>query len=167
MLNNAKTVPSLKTKTNELFYRWLSRPERTEQLKEVIYIIRTSNRIPKQTELKSYKNDHETKSMCKAFMEQLQQGLQPSALPLNSNNSNNSRSKSPPGIQSPPMSPVNRMPQSPKSPRHRHTKTPLLLYEFWLLLLKCEQNNKHKSLHWRTQERSKERSEKREKEKQN
>lgn len=56
MLNNVKTVPSLKTKTNELFYRWLSRPERTEQLKEVINIIRSSNRIPKITELKSYKN---------------------------------------------------------------------------------------------------------------
>lgn len=54
--HSSKGVPSIKSKTNELFYKWLAEPERTEQLKEVINIIRNNNRIPKFSELKSFKN---------------------------------------------------------------------------------------------------------------
>lgn len=38
----------------------------------------------------------------------------------NTNSSNHMRSKSPPSLHSPPMSPVSRMPNSPKSPRSRN-----------------------------------------------
>ncbi|CAF0808674.1 unnamed protein product [Brachionus calyciflorus] len=118
---NKKTVPSLKSKTNELFYRWLSRPERTEQIKEVINIIRNSNRIPRLNELKSYKNELEnvqTRSLQSSINDQYILGYQPNNY-LNISNNNN-RPKSPTGIHSPPMSPISRMPQSPKSPRQKH-----------------------------------------------
>ena len=54
--NNNRLSPSLKVKTNELFYKWLSSKERTEQLKEAIQFIRNTNKIPKITELESFKN---------------------------------------------------------------------------------------------------------------
>jgi hypothetical protein len=49
-------TPSLKVKTNELFYKWLSSKERTEQLKEAIAFIKNNNKIPKITDLETFKN---------------------------------------------------------------------------------------------------------------
>jgi hypothetical protein len=54
--NRSPMMPSLRIKTNELFYRWFSQPERTEQLKELIHFIKTTNRMPKITELSSFRN---------------------------------------------------------------------------------------------------------------
>ena len=53
---SVKVSPSIKVKTNELFYKWLSSKERTEQLKEAIYFIKSTNKIPKLTDLESFKN---------------------------------------------------------------------------------------------------------------
>jgi hypothetical protein len=54
--NRSPMMPSLRIKTNELFYRWFSQPERTEQLKELIHFIKTTNRMPKITDLSSFRN---------------------------------------------------------------------------------------------------------------
>jgi hypothetical protein len=53
---NNRLVPSIKVKTNEFFYKWFSSKERTEQLKEAINFIKSTNKIPKLTDLESYKN---------------------------------------------------------------------------------------------------------------
>jgi hypothetical protein len=42
-------------------------------------------------------------------------------------NNSSTRSKSPPSMQSPPMSPLGRMPISPKSPRQRHSNTMMMM----------------------------------------
>ena len=49
-------LPSIKIKTNELFYKWLSQTDKTEQLNEVINFIRMHNKTPKYHELKSVRN---------------------------------------------------------------------------------------------------------------
>jgi hypothetical protein len=55
-LNKNYPIPSLRTKTNELFYKWFSEPDRHEQLKEVISFIKTTNRMPKLNELQTFRN---------------------------------------------------------------------------------------------------------------
>jgi hypothetical protein len=54
--NYHHSVPSLRIKTNELFYRWFSESERSEQLREVMNFIKTTNKIPKLNDLQSFKN---------------------------------------------------------------------------------------------------------------
>jgi hypothetical protein len=54
--SQARLAPSIKVKTNELFYKWLSSKERTEQLKEAIAFIKNNNKIPKITDLETFKN---------------------------------------------------------------------------------------------------------------
>lgn len=49
-------LPSIKIKTNELFYKWLSQPDRTEQIAEAINFIKQNNKVPKFAELKSARN---------------------------------------------------------------------------------------------------------------
>lgn len=49
-------LPSIKIKTNELFYKWLSQTDKTEQLNEVINFIRMHNKTPKYNELKTVRN---------------------------------------------------------------------------------------------------------------
>ena len=43
-------------KTNELFYRWFSEPERYEQIREIIHFIKTSGKMPKLSDLQTFKN---------------------------------------------------------------------------------------------------------------
>ena len=50
------SVPSLRIKTNELFYRWFSEAERNEQIREVINFIKTTNKVPKTNDLQSFRN---------------------------------------------------------------------------------------------------------------
>lgn len=58
--NNTTTtrhlLPSIKIKTNELFYKWLSQTDKTEQLNEAISYIKSNNKVPKFNELKSCRN---------------------------------------------------------------------------------------------------------------
>lgn len=54
--NNFKVIPSLRLKTNELFYRYLSDKERQDQIKEIITYIKQNNSIPKINELASFIN---------------------------------------------------------------------------------------------------------------
>jgi len=54
--NYHHSVPSLRIKTNELFYRWFSESERSEQIREVMNYIKTTNKIPKLNDLQSFKN---------------------------------------------------------------------------------------------------------------
>jgi hypothetical protein len=54
--NNFKVIPSLRLKTNELFYRYLSDKERQDQIKEIINYIKQNNSIPKINELASFIN---------------------------------------------------------------------------------------------------------------
>lgn len=49
-------LPSIKIKTNELFYKWISQNEKFEQLAEAINFITINNRLPKSCDLKSLKN---------------------------------------------------------------------------------------------------------------
>jgi hypothetical protein len=147
------SLPSLRIKTNELFYKWFSEGERSDQIKEVINYIKTTNKIPKLNDLQTFKNN----AFPIGSTSNSEKNLQPSPNQVNNNygtskNNNNSnnynfqipqqnqqqhpqqhqsfinrsksptnRSKSPPSMQSPPMSPVGRMPISPKSPRHRQS----------------------------------------------
>ena len=55
LLNPPKFVPSLRMKSNEFFYKWISGRERGEQLTEIISFIKAHNRIPKSNELQSFK----------------------------------------------------------------------------------------------------------------
>jgi len=54
--NYHHSVPSLRIKTNELFYKWFSEAERSEQIREVMNFIKTTNKIPKLNDLQSFKN---------------------------------------------------------------------------------------------------------------
>ena len=45
-------TPSLKLKTNELFFKWFTESDRSEQLKEIIQLIKT-NKITKINDLQS------------------------------------------------------------------------------------------------------------------
>ena len=54
--NNFKVIPSLRLKTNELFFRYLSDKERQAQIKEIIAYIKLNNSIPKINELASFIN---------------------------------------------------------------------------------------------------------------
>ena len=54
--NYHNNVPSLRIKTNELFYKWFSEAERSEQIREVMNFIKTTNKIPKLNDLHSFKN---------------------------------------------------------------------------------------------------------------
>jgi len=53
-VNHFKIMPSLRIKTNELFYRYLSDKDRTDQIKEIIAFIKQNNLIPKITDLQSF-----------------------------------------------------------------------------------------------------------------
>ena len=55
-VNSFKIVPSLRIKTNELFYKYLSDKERTEQIKEIINYIKQNNQVPKINELQTFNN---------------------------------------------------------------------------------------------------------------
>lgn len=50
-----KFIPSLRLKSNEFFYKWISDKERGEQLNEIISFIKANNRIPKLNDLQSFK----------------------------------------------------------------------------------------------------------------
>ncbi len=50
-----KFVPSLRLKSNEFFYKWISDKERGDQLNEIISFIKAHNRIPKANDLQSFK----------------------------------------------------------------------------------------------------------------
>lgn len=55
LLNPPRFVPSLRMKSNEFFYKWISGRERGEQLTEIISFIKANNRIPKSNELQFFK----------------------------------------------------------------------------------------------------------------
>lgn len=50
-MNRAKLVPSLRMKSNEFFFKWITDRERGDQLNEIIGFIKANNRIPKPTDL--------------------------------------------------------------------------------------------------------------------
>ncbi len=50
-----KFCPSLRLKSNEFFYKWISDKERGDQLNEIIAFIKAHNRIPKTNELQTFK----------------------------------------------------------------------------------------------------------------
>lgn len=50
-MNQAKLVPSLRMKSNEFFFKWITDRERGDQLNEIIGFIKANNRIPKPTDL--------------------------------------------------------------------------------------------------------------------
>ena len=58
------SVPSLRIKTNELYYKWFSEPERCEQLREVMNFIKSTNKIPKLNDLHSLRNVSRLKFIC-------------------------------------------------------------------------------------------------------
>jgi hypothetical protein len=47
-----QVLPSVRLKTNELFYKWLSEPQRNEQIKELIHLIK-SGQLSKQNEIQN------------------------------------------------------------------------------------------------------------------
>lgn len=148
--HNMMLAPSLRVKTNELFYKWLSSRERAEQLREAINIIKNTNRVPRITDLESFKivifkiNFYLRDYYYIYFKDEKtfsggHYGHQPltSSSSSSSNhqqyyyNNNDNLSSSSLGKQSgrpssPPMSPIPahlRMPMSPKSPRNRPNST--------------------------------------------
>lgn len=53
-VSNFKILPSLRIKTNELFFKYLADKDKTDQIKEIISFIKQNNAIPKLTELQSF-----------------------------------------------------------------------------------------------------------------
>ena len=51
-----KNIPSLRVKTNELFYRWFSQVDRASQIEELVNYIKKNNKMPKITDLASFRN---------------------------------------------------------------------------------------------------------------
>jgi hypothetical protein len=50
-----RSQPSLRIKTNELFYKWFSEHQRYEQLREIISYMKATGKVPKLSELNSFK----------------------------------------------------------------------------------------------------------------
>ena len=50
-MNQTRLVPSLRMKSNEFFFKWITDRERGDQLNEIIGFIKANNRIPKPTDL--------------------------------------------------------------------------------------------------------------------
>ena len=63
------SVPSLRIKTNELFYKWFSEADRCEQLKEVMSFIKSTNKMPKLNDLQSFRNVSQLILMMRIFFE--------------------------------------------------------------------------------------------------
>jgi hypothetical protein len=53
--NPSFLLPSLRVKTNEMFYKWFSDEQRTEQINEIINYIKKYNRVPKTTDLHTFR----------------------------------------------------------------------------------------------------------------
>ena len=106
--------PSLKLKTNELFFKWFTESDRNDQLKDIIHLIKT-NKATKLSDLQAcFKVNRVFIIRCLIYLNG--NSFKDNIL---LNNKAGMRPKSP-TIQSPPMSPVShRMPSSPKSPRKK------------------------------------------------
>ena len=50
-MSQIKLVPSLRVKSNEFFFKWITDKERGDQLNEIIGFIKANNRIPKASDL--------------------------------------------------------------------------------------------------------------------
>jgi len=85
-----KVVPSLKLKTSELYFKWFSNSDNCEAIRKLVQQI-TNGKVTGLTGVNEVSAYYKESKV---------------------------RSKSP-TIQSPPMSPVSRMPHSPKSPRRK------------------------------------------------
>ncbi len=48
-------TPSLRAKSNEFFYKWISNRERYDQIIEIISFIKQNNKIPRSNDIQSFK----------------------------------------------------------------------------------------------------------------
>jgi len=131
--NNKKLLSqqvSLRLKTNDFFYKWITKPERSEQLQEAIDFIKSTNKIPKLNDGFNV-SQNSSKVPLHDFSPYSNSNNLSQVNAFNNNTTNNSnnlvnqhlRPKSPISMQSPPMSPISRMPLSPKSPRQRYSSS--------------------------------------------
>lgn len=119
---------SLRLKTNDFFYKWFTKPERSEQLREAINFIKSTNKIPKFNDVFNASQNgtkvHDFLPFNNSNISNINQSN-----PFNNTTASSNinlinqhlRPKSPISMQSPPMSPISRMPLSPKSPRQRYS----------------------------------------------